>query len=61
MFYSASSVAITALVTFDLAFTATPGADMRGGDYPYLYTLKLFPKDYLWMFLAIPLLLAYVM
>jgi hypothetical protein len=56
-FYSAIIVAITTIITFGLAITATPGGVIT---YPYLDTLKLFPKDYIWMFVSIPLLLAYV-
>ena len=56
-FYSAIVVAVTTIIAFGLAITATPGGVVT---YPYLDTLKLFPKDYIWMFVSIPLLLAYV-
>jgi hypothetical protein len=56
-FYSAIVLAVTTIIAFGLAITATPGGVVV---YPYLDTLKLFPKDYIWMFVSIPLLLSYV-
>jgi hypothetical protein len=51
-------------ISFGLALMAVPisGANAPGGGlpYPYLDTLKQFPKDYLWMFTAIILILTYV-
>jgi hypothetical protein len=40
-----------------LALIATPGDVVP---YPYLDTLKLFPRDYFWMFISIPMILTYV-
>jgi hypothetical protein len=56
-FYSAIVLAVTTIIAFGLAITATPGGVVA---YPYLDTLKLFPKDYIWMFVSIPLLLSYI-
>jgi hypothetical protein len=56
-FYSAIILAITTIIAFGLGIIATPGGVIK---YPYLDTLKLFPGDYLWMFVAILFLLAYV-
>jgi hypothetical protein len=56
-FYSAIVLAVTTIIAFCLAITATPGGVVAS---PYLDTLKLFPKDYIWMFVSIPLLLSYV-
>ena len=63
-FYSAISTAIIALVTFSFAMFAIPisGANCPGNcvDYPYLNTVAQYPRDFLWMPLAILLVLAYV-
>jgi hypothetical protein len=63
-FYSAVILTVITFVTFGLALTAVPisGANAPGGglSYPYLDTLKQFPKDYLWMFSAIILIIVYV-
>jgi len=56
-FYSAIVLAVATIIAFGLAITATPGGVVV---YPYLDTLKLFPKDYIWMFVSIPLLLSYI-
>lgn len=56
-FYSAIVLFITTMIAFGFAITATPGGVVT---YPYLDTLRLFPRDYIWMFVAIPLLLDYV-
>jgi hypothetical protein len=56
-FYSAIVLAVTTIIAFGLAITATPGGVVA---HPYLDTLKLFPKDYIWMFVSIPLLLSYI-
>jgi hypothetical protein len=63
-FYAAISTTVITLVTFVLAMFAVPiaGANCPANciDYPYLDTVSQFPRDYLWMFSAIILLLAYV-
>lgn len=56
-FYSAIVLSVTTMIAFGFAITATPGGVVT---YPYLDTLRLFPRDYIWMFVAIPLLLDYV-
>jgi hypothetical protein len=56
--------AVITLVTFGFAINAVPtsGANCLADcfDYPYLDTISQFPKDYIWMPLAILMLLAYV-
>jgi len=63
-FYSAMVTAVITLVTFGFAINAVPtsGANCLADcfDYPYLDTISQFPKDYIWMPLAILMLLAYV-
>ncbi len=63
-FYSAIFLTLITIITFGLALTAVPisGANAPGDGlpYPYLDTLKQFPKDYLWMITAIILILTYV-
>lgn len=63
-FYSAILMTVITIVTFAIAMTAIPisGANCPEGciEYPYLDTLSQFPKDYLWMFSAIVLVLVYV-
>lgn len=63
-FYSAILTTVITVVTFGFAMTAIPisGANCPGDciTYPYLDTASQFPKDYLWMFPAITLILAYV-
>jgi hypothetical protein len=63
-FYSSIILTLITIITFGLALTAIPisGANAPNGGipYPYLDTLRQFPKDYLWMFPAILLLLTYV-
>ncbi len=63
-FYSAIATAVLTIVTFAFALTAIPisGANCREGciSYPYLDSVSQFPKDYLWMFPAIILVLAFV-
>ena len=60
---SASLAAVT-VVTFGFALTAVPisGANCPSNciDYPYLDTLDRFPRDYIWMFFAIVMLVTYV-
>lgn len=63
-FYSAILTTIITIVTLGFAMTAIPisGANCPGDciEYPYLDTISQFPKDYLWMFPAIMLILVYV-
>jgi hypothetical protein len=63
-FYSAILLTVITLITFGLALTAVPisGPFCPEGciEYPYLDTLSQFPKDYVWMFPAILLVLVYV-
>jgi hypothetical protein len=63
-FYAAIITAIITVVTFSFAITAIPisGAYCLEGciDYPYLDTLAQFPMDYLWMYLAIILVLSFL-
>jgi hypothetical protein len=63
-FYSAILTAVITLVTFGFAMLAIPvsGANCPGDcvEYPYLDTLAQYPRDFLWMPLAILLVLAYV-
>jgi hypothetical protein len=63
-FYSAIILTIVTIITFGFALIAVPisGANAPGGGlpYPYLDTLKQFPKDYLWMYGAIILILTYI-
>jgi hypothetical protein len=63
-FYSAILTTAITIVTFSIAMTAVPisGAFCPEGciEYPYLDTISQFPKDYLWMFPAILLILLYM-
>jgi hypothetical protein len=63
-FYSAVITVVLTLVTFGFAMTAIPisGANCPENcvDYPYLDTVAQYPKDFLWMPLAILMILAYV-
>ena len=63
-FYTAIFTVIMTVVTFGFAITAIPISGANCGDfcieYPYLNTLSQFPKDYLWMPLAIILTLSYL-
>lgn len=63
-FYSAILTAAVTVVTFGFAMIAIPisGANCPADcvEYPYLDTLSQFPRDFLWMPLAIVLVLAYV-
>ena len=63
-FYTAIFTVFMTVVTFGFAITAIPISGANCGDlcieYPYLSTLSQFPKDYLWMPLAIILTLSYL-
>lgn len=63
-YYSALVTAVITVVTFGFALMAIPisGANCPGNcvDYPYLDTISQYPRDFLWMPLAIVLVLAYV-
>lgn len=63
-FYSSIVLVLVTIVTFGLALTAIPisGTYAPGGGiaYPYLDTLQQFPKDYLWMFAAMIIILTYM-
>lgn len=63
-FYTAIFTVIMTVVTFGFAITAIPISGANCGElcieYPYLNTLSQFPKDYLWMPLAIILTLSYL-
>ena len=63
-FYTAIFTVIMTVVTFGFAITAIPISGANCGDfcieYPYLNTLSQFPKDYLWMPLAIIITLSYL-
>jgi hypothetical protein len=63
-FYSALLTTIITIITFGLAMTAIPvsGANCPGDcvEYPYLDTVRQYPRDYLWMYAAILMILAYV-
>ena len=63
-FYSAVITVALTIVTFGFAMTAIPisGANCPENcvDYPYLDTVAQYPKDFLWMPLAILMILAYV-
>jgi len=63
-YYSALFTTIITIVTFGFAMAAIPisGANCPGDcvEYPYLDTVSQYPRDFLWMPLAILLVLAYV-
>jgi len=63
-FYSAILTVVLTLVTFGFAMTAIPisGANCpeNCAEYPYLDTVAQYPKDFLWMPLAILMILVYV-
>ncbi len=56
-FFSSISLTVITLITFGMAMTAVPksGPFCTGNciEYPYLDSLKFFPGDYYWMYLAI--------
>ena len=63
-FYSSVFLSVITVVTFAFAITAIPisGVLCPGNciQYPFLDSLSHFPKDYIWMFLAIPLILTFL-
>lgn len=63
-FYSAVALVVLTVVTFGFAMTAIPisGANCVENcvEYPYLDTVAQYPKDFLWMPLAILMVLVYV-
>jgi hypothetical protein len=63
-FYSALATTLLTIVSFGFALYAVPisGANCPGNcaEYPYLDTAARFPRDFMWMPLAILLVLAYV-
>jgi len=63
-FYSALATTLLTLISFGFALYAIPisGANCPGNcaAYPYLDTVARFPRDFMWMPLAILLVLAYV-
>ncbi len=63
-YYTAMATTVMTVVTFGFALTAIPiaGANCAGDciAYPYLDTAAQFPRDFLWMPLAIILTLIYV-
>lgn len=62
--YSAILTSVVTVITFIAALTAIPisGANCRKDciEYPYLEIESRFPRDYWWMFLAIGVMVAYV-
>jgi hypothetical protein len=63
-FYSAITTAVMTLITFGFAINAVPisGPGCIEGciGYPYLDSLAQYPRDYLWMYLALMMMVAYV-
>lgn len=63
--YVAAATATITLLTFGLALLAVPisGANCPGNclSYPYLDTAERFPRDYMWMYLAVGVVLAYLL
>jgi hypothetical protein len=63
-YYSAILTTVITIVTFGFAMIAIPisGANCPGDcvEYPYLDTVSQFPRDFVWMALAMILVLAYV-
>ncbi len=63
-FYSSLFLTIITVITFGFAMIAVPisGAFCPEGcvEYPYLDTLKQFPKDFIWMYFAMLLIIVYL-
>lgn len=63
-FYSAILTAVITIVTFGFAMTAIPvsGANCLSDcvEYPYLNTIAQYPRDFIWMYLAMFMVLAYL-
>ncbi len=63
-FYSGVFTAVITLVTFGFAITAVPisGPGCIEGciQYPYLDSVSRYPRDYVWMYLALVMLVSYV-
>lgn len=63
-FYSSIFTAAITLVTFGFAVTAVPisGPGCVEGciQYPYLDSVSRYPRDYVWMYLALVMLVSYV-
>ena len=63
-FYSSILLVFFTLITFGFAIIAIPisGANAQEGGvpYPYLDTFRQYPKDFMWMYLAIFLILIYL-
>lgn len=62
--YASFGLAALTIITFGLAMMAIPpaGPNCPGDcmDYPYLDSLKYFPRDYFWMYLSVFQIIAYV-
>jgi hypothetical protein len=62
--YGAVLVAVTTLVTFAFAMAAIPpsGPNCPGNcmEYPFAALLEYYPRDYLWMYLAVPQLVSFL-
>jgi hypothetical protein len=63
-FYSAIGTAVMTVITFGFAINAVPisGPGCVEGciEYPYLDSLAQYPRDYLWMYLALVMMAVYV-
>lgn len=63
-FYSSIILTLITIISFGLGSMAVPisGVNAPGGglQYPYLDTLKQFPKDYFWMISAMILIITYI-
>lgn len=63
-FFAAVSTAVITLITFVFAMFAIPisGANCPGDciAYPYLDSITQYPRDYLWMLLALLMMVAYI-